>query len=117
MQPRRSVSQGQEEAMTDSRFKILTSASTSGPGDAGRTGSWRVERPVIDYSRCTPAKTGKPSCHLCWLYCPDNVVSKSLEPTIDLEYCKGCGICAEECPVKAIEMVSEEEFIEGDKDE
>jgi pyruvate ferredoxin oxidoreductase delta subunit len=28
----------------------------------------------------------------------------------DLTYCKGCGICAEECPkkVKAIEMVREE---------
>ena len=99
--------------MADSRFKILTSASTSGPGDAGRTGSWRVERPVIDYSRCTPAKTGRHACHLCWLYCPDAVVGKELEPTINLEYCKGCGICAEECPVKAIRMVPEEEFEAG----
>ena len=22
----------------------------------------------------------------------------------DLDYCKGCGICAEECPVKCIKM-------------
>ena len=103
--------------MPDPRFKILTSASTAGPGDAGRTGSWRVERPVIDYSRCIPAKTGKPSCHLCWLYCPDSVVTKALEPKIDLKYCKGCGICAEECPANAIEMVSEENFLSGDKNE
>ncbi|MFQ5885170.1 MAG: 4Fe-4S binding protein, partial [Thermoplasmata archaeon] len=27
---------------------------------------------------------------------------------INLKYCKGCGICAEECPVKAIIMVREE---------
>jgi pyruvate ferredoxin oxidoreductase delta subunit len=103
--------------MADSRFKILTSASTSGPGDAGRTGSWRVERPVIDYSRCTPARSGKHACHLCWLYCPDNVVTKTIEPSVDLEYCKGCGICAEECPVGAISMVPEEEFAAGGDNE
>ena len=100
--------------MADPRFKILTSASTAGAGDAGRTGSWRVERPVVDYAKCIPAKTGKHSCHLCWLYCPDSVVSKAIEPAIDLEYCKGCGICAEECPAGAIAMVPEEEFAGGD---
>jgi Pyruvate/2-oxoacid:ferredoxin oxidoreductase delta subunit len=27
---------------------------------------------------------------------------------IDLDYCKGCGICVEECPSGAIRMVPEE---------
>jgi pyruvate ferredoxin oxidoreductase delta subunit len=27
---------------------------------------------------------------------------------VNLIYCKGCGICAEECPTDAIEMVMEE---------
>ncbi|GHF94003.1 hypothetical protein GCM10017567_05590 [Amycolatopsis bullii] len=43
--------------------------------------------------------------------CPDNAVIK-LEPgnryAIDLDYCKGCGICVAECPCGAIEMVPEE---------
>ncbi|MFP3216806.1 MAG: 4Fe-4S binding protein, partial [Vulcanisaeta sp.] len=26
---------------------------------------------------------------------------------IDYDHCKGCGICAHECPVKAIKMVPE----------
>jgi Pyruvate/2-oxoacid:ferredoxin oxidoreductase delta subunit len=26
---------------------------------------------------------------------------------INYDYCKGCGICAEECPVKCIAMVEE----------
>ncbi len=98
--------------MSDKPFKIITSNSTSGPGDAGKTGSWRVEQPVINLERCTPAKRNKAACHLCWLYCPDGVVSKEINPKIDLEYCKGCGICAEECPTGAIEMVEESVLLE-----
>jgi pyruvate ferredoxin oxidoreductase delta subunit len=26
---------------------------------------------------------------------------------VNYDYCKGCGICAQECPVKAISMVPE----------
>jgi NADPH-dependent glutamate synthase beta subunit-like oxidoreductase len=53
------------------------------------------------------------ACDNCYGVCPDNAVIK-LEPTgsyqyeYDLDYCKGCGICAEECPCGAIEMVPEE---------
>ena len=36
-------------------------------------------------------------------------------PKIDLEYCKGCGICAEECPVDAISMVDESTPIAEEK--
>ena len=100
--------------MSDEKFRVLTSDSYAGPGDAGRTGSWRVLRPVIDYEKCAPAKAGKPACFLCWLYCPDSVVSKTLQPRIDLTYCKGCGICAEECPPQAIAMVEESSFAAAD---
>ncbi|OPZ61105.1 MAG: Pyruvate synthase subunit PorD [Deltaproteobacteria bacterium ADurb.Bin510] len=88
-------------------IKPLISISEAGPGDAGRTGSWRVLRPILDTALCIPAKRGKEACFTCWMYCPDGVISRTIPPAIDLEYCKGCGICAEECPAQAIRMVSE----------
>jgi pyruvate ferredoxin oxidoreductase delta subunit len=95
-------------------FKYKTSHSEPGPGDGGRTGSWRVVRPVINIELCIPAKRKAEACFLCWLYCPDVVVTRTIPPTIDLEYCKGCGICAEECPAKAITMVDEAKFQEDE---
>jgi NADPH-dependent glutamate synthase beta subunit-like oxidoreductase len=51
------------------------------------------------------------SCDNCYGVCPDNAVIKLGEPgeryAIDLDFCKGCGICAAECPCGAIEMVPE----------
>jgi NADPH-dependent glutamate synthase beta subunit-like oxidoreductase len=50
-------------------------------------------------------------CDNCYGMCPDNAVIK-LGPgkrfQFNLDYCKGCGICATECPCGAIEMVAEE---------
>ena len=47
-------------------------------------------------------------CDNCFIYCPDVAVSKEGGGfTIDLDYCKGCGVCAEECPRAAIEMLEE----------
>ncbi len=42
--------------------------------------------------------------------CPDNAVIKldAGHYEIDLDYCKGCGVCAAECPCGAIAMVTEE---------
>jgi NADPH-dependent glutamate synthase beta subunit-like oxidoreductase len=50
-------------------------------------------------------------CDNCYGVCPDNAVLKvdvADGYAIDLDYCKGCGICAAECPCGAIEMVPEE---------
>ena len=50
-------------------------------------------------------------CDNCYGVCPDNAVIK-LGPgkrfEINLDYCKGCGICAAECPCGAIKMTPEE---------
>jgi pyruvate ferredoxin oxidoreductase delta subunit len=69
-------------------------------GVSGQTGTWRLERPVIDRGLCT-------SCLLCWVFCPEAVITKDAIE-IDYDYCKGCGICAEECPPHAISMIKEE---------
>lgn len=48
-------------------------------------------------------------CDNCYGLCPDNAITK-LAPgkfEVNLDYCKGCGICAHECPCGAIDMVDE----------
>jgi pyruvate ferredoxin oxidoreductase delta subunit len=81
------------------------------------TGGWRTLRPVKDEAKCT-------NCMICWVYCPDtSILAKDGKMVgFDLEHCKGCGICAMECPVKVeahaftgkpgkvIQMVEEAQF-------
>jgi len=68
-----------------------------------KTGDWRAERPVVDRDKCV-------KCGTCWLYCPTQcIVEKRTHFEIGLEICKGCGICAQECPHHAIYMIEEVE--------
>jgi pyruvate ferredoxin oxidoreductase gamma subunit len=62
------------------------------------TGAWRVTRPVIDYERCHRC------VWVCSTACPDSAISAGTDgaPQIDLEHCKGCMLCVEECPWHAI---------------
>jgi 2-oxoacid:acceptor oxidoreductase delta subunit (pyruvate/2-ketoisovalerate family) len=49
-------------------------------------------------------------CDTCYGVCPDNAIIKlgsGKRYEINLDYCKGCGICMEECPCGAIDMVKE----------
>jgi formate dehydrogenase (NADP+) beta subunit len=54
------------------------------------------------------------ACDNCWTLCPDSAVLKSREQAsdgshyvFDYDYCKGCGLCARECPTGYIAMVEE----------
>lgn len=71
------------------------------------TGSWRTIRPVLNKEKCI-------NCLQCWLYCPDDAIIVKDEEMKghNLVHCKGCGLCAEICPVDAIEMVLESKFNE-----
>lgn len=71
-----------------------------------KTGSWKVFKPIWKEQNCI-------HCLFCWLYCPDmSVMVKEGKITgFNYDYCKGCGICALECPgkkgEKAIVMAEE----------
>ena len=49
-------------------------------------------------------------CNKCYNYCPDLAIymdAKQKYREIDYDHCKGCGICASECPRGAIDWVKE----------
>jgi pyruvate ferredoxin oxidoreductase delta subunit len=84
------------------------------PGNAAtfRTGDWRTFMPRFQPENCI-------HCLFCWVWCPDSAIQVDLSGErpqvigIDLDHCKGCGICAYECPPArkgkpAIVMVLEE---------
>ena len=64
------------------------------------TGDWKTYKPIRDSEKCT-------RCTLCVIFCPDGAIHWNPEKEdieFDYDFCKGCGICANECPTKAIEM-------------
>ncbi|NIO37530.1 4Fe-4S dicluster domain-containing protein [Candidatus Bathyarchaeota archaeon] len=64
------------------------------------TGDWKTYKPKRDLEKCT-------RCTLCVIFCPDGAIHWNPEKEdieFNYDYCKGCGICANECPFDAIEM-------------
>jgi pyruvate ferredoxin oxidoreductase gamma subunit len=68
-----------------------------------KTGLWRTERPVPDFSLCK-------RCSLCATYCPENAITLDQQgyPEIDYDHCKGCLICVKQCPAHAMKAVPEQ---------
>jgi 2-oxoacid:acceptor oxidoreductase delta subunit (pyruvate/2-ketoisovalerate family) len=87
---------------------IVPAPDVSGEQPGMITGNWRMHRPVFDATRCT-------QCRTCEMYCPDACISIDEKGLLgsDLEYCKGCGICAHECREGAIAMKPELDFPAG----
>ncbi len=67
---------------------------------------WRIEKPVFNKDFCI-------DCQFCWIYCPDiSIISRDKKMIgIDMDHCKGCGICVEVCPTnpKSLLMYNEQE--------
>ena len=77
------------------------------PGNARsyHTGSWRSLRHHYLEEKCI-------RCWRCFIMCPDAAISPDFPNNRlvwNYDYCKGCGICAYECPVDAIEVREEGE--------
>jgi len=91
-----------------------------------KTGAWRTFVPIVDHRHCIV-------CSLCEIYCPEGCIHQvdsgdgetlkkygyspeQIEAlprfrrifVPDLNYCKGCSVCAHECPHMAITMILEE---------
>ncbi|HNS32155.1 MAG TPA: 4Fe-4S binding protein [bacterium] len=69
-----------------------------------KTGNWRTLKPIHIPEKCI-------HCLFCWIACPDSAIVVNKETgkfeRFNYDYCKGCGICAYECPKDAIKMVNE----------
>jgi 2-oxoacid:acceptor oxidoreductase delta subunit (pyruvate/2-ketoisovalerate family) len=66
--------------------------------------------PIAEARRCT-ASSPCLYCDVCQLMCPDLAITRDPETReirIDLDYCKGCALCAHYCPHGAISMVVDE---------
>lgn len=80
-------------------YKKLPMAGSTPPGSSKffRTGDWAAQRPKLVVENCI-------SCLKCYFYCPDSAIKMvegsdgKLHPEFDYFYCKGCGVCAQECP-------------------
>jgi pyruvate ferredoxin oxidoreductase gamma subunit len=66
--------------------------------EQAKTGLWRTQRPVIDYTRCNRCSW------ICSTLCPDSAIDVDADhtPRIDYEHCKGCMVCVAVCPAHAI---------------
>ena len=63
----------------------------------------------IDYQKCDPRKCSEDGICKAVMECPHKVLKQEdkyevpfLNPS---RYCKGCGVCKEACPLKAVEKI------------
>ena len=93
----------QEMPVGGSLIEGKTDAGLIGPGSfiENKVSGWATYRPLRDREKCV-------MCLLCWFYCPEGTIhriSNRGDLMTNYDYCKGCGVCANECPVDAIKMV------------
>ena len=89
--------------------KLTIGAVTAKKTLGNMTGSWRTFRPAVN-EKCT-------GCNICVIHCPDSCMELTDNANknskfkkivkINYDYCKGCLICQNVCPFKAIDKEQE----------
>ncbi|MFA5399355.1 MAG: 2-oxoacid:acceptor oxidoreductase family protein [Dehalococcoidia bacterium] len=82
--------------------ELLVGCAVTDVGNTKRfcTGDWKSEHPEWNDAVCI-------QCGICSIYCPEACISEQSDGYFRSNpfFCKGCGICAQECWTKAIKMV------------
>jgi pyruvate ferredoxin oxidoreductase gamma subunit len=82
--------------------ELLVGCAVTDVGNTKRfcTGDWKSDHPEWNDTVCI-------KCGICSLYCPEACISQQSDGYFraNLFFCKGCGICAQECWTRAIKMV------------
>lgn len=102
--PAKKIATKSEDKLTWKDIEIGAIATEPGSAAQYQTGDWRSRRPEFDPKGCI-------KCGLCQMFCPEGCIHQDAQGFYvpDLYYCKGCGICARECPRKTISMAEEKE--------
>jgi pyruvate ferredoxin oxidoreductase delta subunit len=75
----------------------------AGTAENYETGGWGTFKPVLDLDVCI-------QCLFCWVFCPDSAILTEAGKVVAIDYmhCKGCAICAHECPTKPVKAITME---------
>lgn len=86
------------ERMQAPKHEVFTEINQTIPEDL----AMREADRCMHCGRCT-------DCDNCYIYCPDSAImpKKGGGYTIDMDFCKGCGVCVHECPRAAMAMIDE----------
>jgi pyruvate ferredoxin oxidoreductase delta subunit len=70
---------------------------------------WRVVKPVFNKDFCI-------DCQFCWIYCPDmSIISRDKKMVgVDMDHCKGCGICVDVCPTNPKSLLMFNEYLDDE---
>jgi pyruvate ferredoxin oxidoreductase gamma subunit len=132
--PHKKIKSRKKSAVTKQSERIpIVPIGKPGTSEVTRTGDWRVFYPEFDMDQCTRCGKCQESCPDAAIHertLRGREAEKALERAEELEkagkikkaaakkahiqyeldptYCKGCGICANECPIQGIKMKLEE---------